>query len=158
MTELELNNLIKKDKYQVMLFRCKAHFPLNFADHIWFVINKKGELSRWEVLHSKNYNSQTHWGHLYKNNNPIFKGINVFNFWNKYKWSSELLHMIEGEESSVAQKMTNFIENSGATYPYKEKYSLLGPNCGTYVQWILNNFPEFSFKLKNYIGKNYKVK
>ncbi|MBP9715302.1 MAG: DUF3750 domain-containing protein [Candidatus Pacebacteria bacterium] len=153
--EIRLNDLINKDKYQVFLFRCKAHFPLNFADHLWFVINIKGEVSRWEVLYSNDYRAETHWGHLYKNFHRPFQGINIFNFFKKPTWKSELLHKIEGDENSTAGKMANFISNSNEQYPYCNKYSLLGPNCGTYVQWILKKFPEFNFKLKNYTGINY---
>jgi hypothetical protein len=144
------DNLINKDKYQVFLFRCKAHFPLNFADHIWFAINQKGVISRWEVLYKKDTS-----GHVRKNAYPPFQGINIFNFSRKYFWKSELLHMIEGNENSPAKKMADFIENSRENYPYGATYSLLGPNCGTYVQWVLAHFPEFDFKLKNYIGKDY---
>ena len=46
--------LIKKDKYQVFVFANPAPIPISFARHPWFVLNKKGIISRWEVLHFKN--------------------------------------------------------------------------------------------------------
>jgi hypothetical protein len=114
----DYEKLIDKDKYQVFLFRCSAHFPFNFADHIWFVINKKGEISRWEILYKKDYRSESHWGHLYKNYNQTFEGLNLFNFYPGYRSKSKLLNMIEGADGSTAEKMANFIENSPKSYPY----------------------------------------
>ncbi len=147
----DFQKLLDSDKYQVFLFRCRAHFPFNFADHLWFVVNERGGVSRWEVLYIKNKAGT----HVWKDANAPFRGISVMPFLRKLHWRSELLHMIEGDEDSTARRMADFIENSGRTYPYRDRYSLLGPQCATYVQWVLNQFPEFGFKLKNYIGKNY---
>ena len=63
--------------------------------------------------------------------------------------------MIEGDENSLAAKMAEFIEHSPETYSHSKEYSLVGPNSNTYVQWILNMFPEFPAKLPwNAFGKN----
>lgn len=35
--------------YQVFLLSCHAVFPLSFARHPWFVVNRMGDVSRWEV-------------------------------------------------------------------------------------------------------------
>ena len=149
--------LVKRDTYQVFLFRCKAHFPFNFSDHLWFVVNRKGEILRYEVLHKKNCDSNMSCSYLHKNYHTPFEGINVFNFLKKFSWQSQLLHVIEGEDGSLAHEMVDFIMKSRENYPYGSNYSLFGPNCVTYVQWVLNNFPGFKFKLRNYIGKDFGV-
>ena len=70
----EFEALINPNIYQVFLFSCPANIPLNFAAHTWFVANKRGELSRWEVLFGKN-RSKTCWGHLHLDFLPPFQGI-----------------------------------------------------------------------------------
>lgn len=48
-----LENLIEKDKYQVLLCSSPANIMVGFAVHTWFLINRKGKLTRWEVIHLK---------------------------------------------------------------------------------------------------------
>lgn len=148
-------NLIKKDKYQVFVFCCPTYFPFNFARHPWFVVNKNGEVSRWEIKHTRNKKDKNY---LFINNQPLFQGINI-TFFVKRFWKAKMLGYIEGDENSVANKTVEFIENSKKNYPYCDKYSFLGPNSNTYVQNVLNKFPEFKIKLGwRFIGKSYKVK
>jgi hypothetical protein len=49
----DFEKLIKEDVYQVFLFHCACTVPLSFASHPWFVINKKGKISRYAVNHMK---------------------------------------------------------------------------------------------------------
>jgi hypothetical protein len=148
-------NLIKKDKYQVFVFCCPAYFPTNFAKHAWIVVNKKGEISRWEIRHYRN-NKTTNFLHI--NTQSPFNGIQI-TFGLKRFWSAKLLGSLEGCEEPRIQQTIEFIENSQKKYPYCNKYKLLGPNSNTYVQNVLNNFPEFNIKLGwRFVGKSYKVK
>lgn len=152
----EFNELINKDKHQVFIFTCPAAFPFVFARHPWFVVNKKGIISRWDMLFRKNL-CETSWGYLHMNFLPPSQGTEIIPFCRKFYWKGKLLSYIEGDESSVARKMADFIENSKDTYPYCDKYSLIGLNSNTYAQWILNNFPESNIKLPwNCFGKNSK--
>lgn len=155
---LVLENLVNKEKYQVFVLACPAYIPFNFVRHTWFVLNKKGLISRWEVRHYKNI-SLKDFGHIHLNEQPPFLGINVSFFIKKHFWKAELLGYIEGEENSPAQRAIGLIENSEKNYPYSSQYSFLGPNCNTYIQWILNKFPEFNIKLSwNFMGKEFKRK
>jgi len=87
----------------------------------------------------------------------LFDGIEVFSFFNHPRWNATLLGKIEGSENSPTHKMCEFIENSPQTYKYKNIYSLLGPNSNTYIQWILDNSPEFKGKLPwTALGNEYK--
>lgn len=154
----DFQNLINKDKYQIFVFISPASFPISFAIHPWFVLNKKGEISRWEVMHYKNKLNKD-FGYLHLNNRAPFLGIGLIWLVGKFFWKPELLGYIEGDENSTAQKTIDFIENSKNAYLYLHKYSFLGPNSNTYLQWILNKFPEFKIKLSwRFIGKNFKIK
>ena len=158
MNNKKFYNLIKKDKYQVFIFICPGMIPFNFFSHPWFVINKKGILSRWELLFRKNRN-KTSWNHLHKNFLPIFQGIEIFPFTHRYFWKSRLLGFIEGNKDSTARLIIKLIESSKKIYPYNNKYFLTGPNSNTYAQWILNNFPQFKVRLpSNCFGKDYIIK
>lgn len=151
----EFQNLINKDKYQVFVFDSPAFIPINFARHPWFVLNKKGVLSRWEVRDTKDKETGSY---LFINNQPLFQGINVFYFPKNVFWKAKLLGYIDGDEGSTAQRMINFIENSKAIYPYVYSYSLIGPNSNSYAEWILSKFPEFRVSLPwNSVGKNFKI-
>ena len=154
-TTEEFQNLINKNEYQVFVFDSSAYFPFNFARHPWFVLNKKGEVSRWEVRQERNKETGSH---LYFNSQLPFQGLNLTYFIENYFWKVELLGFIEGDENSVAQKMIDFMEKSKETYPYTFEYSLTGPNSNTYLQWVLNKFPEFNIKLSwRFIGKDFKI-
>ena len=145
---------LDKDKFQIFLFVCPGNIPFNFAAHPWFVVNERGEISRWEVLFRK-IERETSWGHLYKNFFPPFQGIEIFPFLQKYFWKGKLIGKIDGE---VAERIAKFIKDSPNIYPYTEKYFLSGPNSNTYAQWILNEFPDFKVKLPwNAFGKNFKI-
>lgn len=157
MKHQDIEKLIDKNKYQVFLFASPPHLPFFFARHPWFVINKKGEIARWEILFKKNCCEKSINGHLHVDGYPLTRGMGLLPVQKKLYWKSNLLKYIEGDENSSAKKMIDFIENSKNTYPYCQKYSLLGPNSNTYIEWVLGNFPEFNIKLPwNYIGKNYK--
>jgi len=156
---MDFEKLIKKDKYQVFLFACPANLPFFFATHPWFVVNKKGELSRWEIFwRPEKWDKR--WGHLHKDFYPRpEQGIEVFPFSRKYFWGNgKLLGCVEGDEASIARRMADFIEQSPKQYPYCGRYAYTGPNSNTYVQWIISHFPESGFKLPwNSFGKNFKI-
>ena len=152
-----LNDLIKNERYQVFLFTCPATVPFMFARHPWFVVDRKGVISRFEVFW-KPSRSKTSWGHLHKDFYPPSQGIEMFFFSNKYFWKrARLLGMVGGSGDSVAHRMTDLIEASPQQYPYCDTYSLRGPNSNTYVQWVLDHFPEAKLALPwNSIGKHFR--
>lgn len=152
----DFENLIKKDKYQVFVFCCPSYLPHSLFKHPWFVLNKKGVISRWEVKHFIN---EKNLNHLFIDDRVPFQGVGLTYCIEKYFWKSEFLGLIEGDENSTAQKAIEFIENSEKTYPYCDRYFFLGPNSNTYVQNVLNKFPEFNIKLSwHFIGKDFHIK
>ncbi|SRR5258708_2440869 len=150
----DLEKLVDKNKYQVFILMSRPSFPFYFAVHPWIVINKKGEIKRFEIRH--HLNKDKNYGYLHINAQPPFQGFQRFYPFNKFFSQTKLIKMIEGDENSVARKVIDFVENSKENYLHTKKYSFAGPNCGTYIEWILNNFPEINVELPwNAIGKNY---
>lgn len=159
MDESEFKKLVKPDSYQVFLFTCPATFPYSFARHPWFVVNRKGVLSRWEIFWRPAYPHLLRWGHLHKDFYPPLQGIEKYFLSHEHFWKTiSLVGCVEGGEGSLAHEMAKYIEDSGETYPYCREYSLKGPNSNTYVQWVLNRFPDCTIRLPwNAIGKRYKM-
>lgn len=149
MTKENLNELLNLSDYQVFLFCCPANIPCNIAMHPWFICNEKGKISRWEVLF-KGENKN----HLFQNAFSPFEGIDMLPFSKRFCWKAKLAGQTKGD---LAKRMIDFIKASPENYPHSHKYSLLGPNSNTYIQWILDHFPEFKTKLPwNAFGKNHK--
>ncbi len=153
-----LSKLINnQQKYQVFLLASPVTFPLSFAVHAWFVINIEGKVNRWEFGRFR--------GSPYRNKIGVLKnflkpteGMNLY-FWKQNpRFNPKLLGFIEGDKSSLAHKMASFIDNHSKNYPLNYQYSLKGPNSNTYVQWILNKFPESNLELpSNAFGKNFNI-
>ena len=149
----KFEDLINKDKYQIFVFCCPSFIPVNFARHPWFVINKRGEIHRYEIGDIKIGDSYIH-----KDIFPPFQGTEYTRLIKNHFWKAELLGFLEGDENSTAFKAIEFIEDSSNTYPYCNKYRILGPNSNTYLKNILNKFPEFGIRLSwRFIGKEFKV-
>ncbi|MFA6325446.1 MAG: DUF3750 domain-containing protein, partial [Candidatus Paceibacterota bacterium] len=95
---------------------------------------------------------------LFFNVQPPFQGTNITFFVKRYFWKAKLVGFKEGDDNSVAKKIIEFVENSENNYPYCSRYSFWGPNSNTFIQWVLNKFPEFKIKLSwKYIGKEFKI-
>ena len=159
MNEQNPEKFLKPDLCQVFLLSCPAAIPVSFASHPWFVVNRKGALSRWDVLLLPRTNWKMRWGHLHKDFFSPFEGVEMLFFTDRYKWKNvKLLGVIEGGEGSLAARMAAFIENSPQSYPYCDKYHLNGPNSNTYAQWIIDRFPECGLRLPwNSYGKGCKT-
>jgi hypothetical protein len=155
---MNFEKLLNNGKYQVFLFTCPPSLPLSFACHPWFVINKKGLLSRYEVIASPAKYGMQSTRHLYINALPPTRGLRILRstLYSWYIWPVTLIGVYEGAEGSVAARMVECIENSPQNYPFSNRYAYTGPNSNTYVQWILNQFPNSGLKLPwNAFGKGY---
>jgi hypothetical protein len=147
--------LIDPGSYQVFLFFSNAVMPFSFATHPWFVVNNKGDISRWEIIVDRENLKQFVREDFCK---PLL-GSAVFPLGKKFYFKSKLLGYITGDESSSAKQMVDCILKSREEYLFKDEYGFLGPNSNTYAQWILDMFPEFKGKLQwNSFGKGYKRK
>ncbi len=154
----KFSELINKNKYQVFLFSSPVPIPFNFAVHTWFVINLKGKINRWEFGRFKGSPHKNGIGIL-KNFFEPTEGMNKF-FWKRNpRFNSKLIGFIEGKDNSITKQLAIFIEEYANSYPLKTEYSVLGPNSNSFMQWILDKFPDVKLKLPfNAIGKGYKIK
>lgn len=154
----DLNKLLDPTLYQVFLLKSAVPVPLNFAMHGWFVINLKGDVHRWEFgkwgkMGVNRYIDVVH------NYMPATVGMNKYGWMLEPRTPSKLLHYIEGKEDSLAHNMACFINEHSNDYPLKNVYRYTGPNSNTYLQWVINHFPEAGFKLPcNAFGKNYNIR
>lgn len=157
----DFEKLIDPTKYQVFLFACPAFIPVQFAVHPWFVVNKKGSVKRWEIGHDLE-TTPNYFGYLRSDGLPFFEGLPILTYSLHYRWKGShirLLGMIEGDENSLACKAANFIEETRSQYPHRNTYRLTGPNSNTYIQWVLDRFPDWKIRLPwNAFGKNYDGK
>jgi hypothetical protein len=145
---------LSDSQYQVFLYCCRAGLPISFAAHPWLVLNIRSKISRWEILRREN-ECKTSWGHLHLNFLPPFQGIEIHPILRNSFWKGRLLGQADGD---LAKRMIEFVENSPNNYPFCYRYSLTGPNSNTYVQWVLNKFPEFKVSLPgNCFGKDYQL-
>lgn len=145
-----MNKRVNESSHQVFLCTCPATLPYSFAVHSWFVINKQGDLNRWELL-SQAKQVQSSWGHIHKDAFPPFAGISAFPVSGSPRWPSTVRDSVSGEK---AKQVIEVIENTPETYPHADDYHLLGPNSNTYIQWILYKCLEFESTLPiNAIGK-----
>lgn len=160
MHEEEFSKLIKKDVCQVFLFKSRMSFPLTFATHSWIVTNNKGNISRWEIWGYKN-RCKTSWYYLHLNLYEPWVGVKKFIGKNANpsapRFKGELVSSIEGDRGSLAEKIVSFMTKNSINYPLRNRFNLFfGPNCNTFTQWIIDNFPESGFKLPiTAYGKGY---
>src|SRR4051794_27562170 len=103
---IHFERLLKPDRYQVFLLSCRPSMPLSFARHPWFVVNKKGIVSRFEVIASPDmYRLKNNYGHLCKDVLPPWRGLRMFRSLRTWGhiWPTTLHGVIEDGEGSLAQ-------------------------------------------------------
>ena len=158
MDERAFLKFVNKNKYQVFIFSSPVPIPLNFAVHTWFVINLRGQIHRWEFGYFRGSPKENKIGMLKDFFRPTV-GMNFY-FWKaEPRFCSRLVDFIEGGDSSVARELALFIEEKSYSYPLKDTYMFKGPNSNTYMQWVLDKFPDSNLKLPfNALGRGYKIK
>lgn len=150
--EEQLNKLVDPNQTQVFVCTSPSNLPISFGAHPWFVINRKGKLSRWEILHRK-VRHGTVWGHLVKDFFRPFQGIEVIFSVRRFCWRAKHIATISGVQ---AEQLATLIENSPNEYPACYNYFLLGPNSNTYVQTLLDSVPTLGIKLPfNCFGRDH---
>ncbi len=158
MNGMAAEKLLNPEAYQVFLMVNPSR-ALIFT-HPWFVVNRKGEISRWAIGRSS-IDGNPRFGWINKNALPPFSGVPPFLFLGLQQpiWRGTLLGYVEGDKDSLAAQMAACIEKSKDSYPYRNTYAPSGPNCNTYIQWVLDQFPDCGFKLPwNSLGKDYRLK
>lgn len=165
MNEEEFNSLIDKEKYQVFILSSSLYYPFNFIRHNWIVTSKKGKITRYDIWEKKTTPAKETYGFVKIGIMRPWTGLakniltKFFKVEKKARYRSRLEGKIEGNKDSLAYIMCNFIEKEAKNYYFKDRYSTLGPNCNTFVQWFLDKFPEANIELRWFsLGKNYQRK
>lgn len=153
---MTVNDLpIKENLYQVFLLKSAVPVPLSFAMHGWFLVNRVGVIDRWEFGKFGVPTKSVEIGVMHNYLRPT-EGMNKYGWKRMPRAEAKLLHHIEGNEQSIAKKMADFIHLHSEGYPFKETYRYTGPNSNTYLQWVLNHFPDAGFVLPwNAFGKGF---
>lgn len=167
MRSRHVEELLNPGLYQVFLMQCPATLPFSFAAHTWLVANQKGIVTRCGVSwRTKRDDGKPCFGnhvcgdgckgHLHMDAKTPSLGTDMFPFAKSRSWRGHAIGMIEGEEGSLAEHMTEFVTRSFHEYPHADRYRLTGPNSNTYPAWVLAHFPESGLRMPwNAIGKGY---
>ena len=130
-------------------------YPFAFAHHFWFVIKVGEEWERWEFGQFKS--APGNGIGVFKDLMPITMGMNRY-FWKSKPRHKSYLHYSLSAEEPLTEKMIDFIQQEAPNYPLRDTYRYLGPNSNTFVQWVLNHFPELDYKLPwRAVGKGFKI-
>jgi|ERR1035437_4098594 hypothetical protein len=161
MNESTFLSLIDTDQYQVLFLASRMSVPFVFALHTWVVIVDHGEASRYDVWGDPG-RCKTSWGHLHCDLYKPWLGVRIFPSEKSDpqapRFRSFLLYELEGREGSLAERIVQFIRSKSKEYPYINDYHYFpGPNSNRFTQWIIDQFPELSFRLPwAAIGKKHR--
>lgn len=154
-----LENTKRENQYHIILCKSRVGFPMIFFTHPWFiVIDKKGSINRFEVINWRNKHKKNNDNWFFKNAFEAYEGLYLIPQINFHKMKGKIIFHVRGGENSLAHKVFKFFQKEVYSYPFKNKYSYYpGPNSNTFVQWVLNKFPELNYKLRfDSLGRNYK--
>lgn len=147
---------IKREKVAVFLLDSCLPFPIAFARHAWFVIQRGSRFDRWEFGKFQLGRQPGGFG-LYHNFLPPFSGLVQRVGGGAHGKRYPAVVRAFAERPEITEPLARFIESKSHHYPGLEQYRYLGPNSNTYIQWVLNQFPELDWELPwNAIGKNYR--
>ena len=151
-------HLISNHPYQVLLLSSPLPVPFHFAVHTWLLSVDHGEIKRWEVWQSKN-NCKTSWGHVHLNLFSPWVGVKKSFLARNSRHPYTVHSVTKGAANSPAAEIIHFLENKIMHYPFLERYRYLpGPNSNSFIQWVVNHFPDAGLELPpNAWGKRYKV-
>lgn len=152
-----MNDVFDQNKYQVFVVVTPISFPLHMFRHAYFVVNRKGIVDRWDLLHKRSVHEDSA-GYVHRNIALPWQGLSYFYFGLyfafKRAFQPECIGIIEGEEGSLAHNMVERITRDSFGYRHKDHYRLLGPNSNTFVQWHLDQFDGHEIELpRSAIGR-----
>lgn len=148
--------------YSVRVYATPMSFPFNFTIHTWIEISNGVQAERYDLWGYPGLHKTPAQGYIYKDIFPNHLGTTLSPFANvnnlTKRQAGKVISEIHGETGSVAHTTYTAIKNHALNYPYANLYNMvLGPNCNTYTQWLLNLIPGTSLGLPwNAWGKKYK--
>lgn len=150
--------------YIVRVYATPMSFPLNFTFHTRIEISGNDQTERYDLwAYPGLKTSSKNQGYIYKDIFPDHLGTTFSPLANtdflEKRQSGKILYEISSSRNVLATELYKKIQAQAFAYPYAETYKMImGPNCNTYTQWLLDLIPELKVKLPWYAwGKNYKM-
>ena len=157
MSHDEFLEKIASEDFHVFLFDRPVTPPFHFLKHSWLVVAAHGQFQRWEVKDFLNKKRES-LGYIHLDSLPPTQAYGRPLFGGKGKFRTRLLAHVQGGHGSLAEQMSKLISSNAASYPHKHLYRYIpGPNSNTFIQWILDQVPEFKYALApTALGRGYK--
>ncbi len=139
--------------YTVTIYATVMTIPFSFAYHTWVEIEHAGQTNRYDLWAYPGMKSATkNKKHVYLNIFPNHLGTTLSPFASvndmHKRQTGKVLSSVSGKTGSSVHKLYATIKEHAFTYPAADKYNmLLGPNCNTYTQWLIDLRPEANLRL-----------
>ena len=152
LTKKYLKNL-DKDRHHVLVCETPATLPVSFVAHTYVITVSGGKVSRYDVVHHAQEESPKNY--LYKDYYEAHEGILLF-YRKKGKgkglrFKPRIITHTTYREDVMVKK----IEEVYTKYPYKNTYRFWGPNCNTFVSWLLREVGVDQELPWNALGRSY---
>lgn len=136
----------KRPRDTIVQLRCaKLPYVAAIAAHCYYVVYDVNDRQwdRWEVWQNKDTRPDC-WGHVHLNMRLAGSGVGAGDSWALHEWG--------GNDAEVLRGILIRPED----YPYKDEYHYWpGPNCNTYVAWVLKEAGIRAKLPRAAIGKGY---
>ena len=154
----------KPGQYSVAVYTTPMSFPLHFTVHSWVEISNGFKTIRYDFWAYPGMKTNTaKVGYIYENIFPrhlgtTFSPIIGAGRIEKRQVGTKIAE-ISGGTNSSAHQLFLAIRKNAFRYPAYDRYNMiLGPNCNTYTQWLLQLVPEAGMTLPWHAwGKNKNV-
>ena len=148
--------------YTVSVYTTPMSLPLSFTCHSWVEVSHNDHCERFDFWAYPGFKTaNANHGYVYKDIFPNHLGTTVSPFVRvdniAKRQTGKIVSTKTGRAGSDVQKLYTKIKASAFLYPLHSTYNMiLGPNCNSYTQWLLQLVPEVGLTLPWYAwGKNY---
>lgn len=133
-----MDSRIDINKNQILVFTSPCALPAwRFVLHGFVVVNQKGKLTRFDVLHKRGKDGS----HVFTNQFEATKGLPIIWPFKNLSYRSKLRQVIDDPSEDKIKKILE-LKGDSALYPFWNQYQFLGYNCNTFVRWILDYIGE----------------
>jgi hypothetical protein len=143
-------------QYIVRVYATPMSFPLNFTVHTWVEISHENQTERYDLWGYPGLKTTSEKkGYLYKNIFPDHLGTTLSPLGGSNtparRQTGTVILEITSQHHSAAKTLYEKIAQHAFAYPHYALYRMiLGPNCNTYTQWLLDLVPEAGLHLPWY--------
>lgn len=146
--------------YTIRVYATPMSFPFNFTVHTWIEISDDNQTERYDLWGYPGLHKTPAQGFLYKDIFPNHLGTTLSPFADvnnlAKRQTGKVVSEIYGQIDSLAHNLYSAIKLNALNYPNAHTYNIiLGPNCNTFTQWLLDLVPATLTLPRNAWGKNY---